>query len=134
MKEQKRNIAHAARSCDPDWALTMGVPIGPRPAPPPDNNEATGTAVVARGRTVHCPVPDQTQFVGYDKTTGKEIYGPVFKAYGPGSKVELPVSEITRLRGLGFLEPEGGGKPVDVPPLPEDKQYWRAQRQQAVVR
>jgi len=59
-------------------------------------------AVVERGRTVECPIPDEKKFVGYDKE-GKSVYGPKLTHYGPGSKVYLPVPEIIRLRELGFL-------------------------------
>lgn len=61
-----------------------------------------GTATVAKGRTVHCPAPGETAFVAYDKE-GEPVFGPVLKYFGPDETVELPVREIIRLRGLGFL-------------------------------
>ena len=62
-----------------------------------------GEATVERGRTVQAPVPGKKRLVGYDRITGAQILGPVLENFGPGSTVVLPVDEIGRLRGLGFL-------------------------------
>jgi hypothetical protein len=74
-----------------------------------------GRAIVERGRTVECAVEidkslsigeqvslGQKKFVGYDRE-GRSIYGPVTTHFGPGQEVVLPLSEIGRLRELGFL-------------------------------
>jgi hypothetical protein len=62
----------------------------------------TATAIVARGRTVHAPT-GQKRVIGYDAVLRTEIYCPFLEMYGPGSEVTLPVTEIARLRALGFL-------------------------------
>lgn len=77
----------------------------------PDPNEPRELATVARGRQVHVPT-DQKRAVGYDRDSGEMIYAAVQRHYMPGEQVELPISEIRRLRGLGFLEAEGGDLPT----------------------
>jgi len=80
-----------------------------------DVDVETGRATVERGRTIECAVEidkslsieeqvnrGQKRFVGYDKE-GRSIYGPVYTYFGPGQEVVLPISEIARLKELGFL-------------------------------
>jgi hypothetical protein len=69
----------------------------------PDPDEPRDLATVRTGRSVDVPDPIEKRAVGYDRDTGKPIYAAVQHRYGPGQQVELPVSEIRRLRGLGFL-------------------------------
>ena len=73
-----------------------------RPAEP-DPDEPRELATVRPGRSVDVPDSIEKRAVGYDRDTGKSIYAAVQHRYGPGQQVELPVSEIRRLRGLGFL-------------------------------
>jgi hypothetical protein len=64
------------------------------------------TAIIERGHTVECAVPGERNFVGYttdEHGNSRTVYGPVYTKYGPGSEVTLPLSEINRLRELGFL-------------------------------
>jgi hypothetical protein len=68
-----------------------------------DPAEPTETGIVAPGRTVEAPVIGKKKFVGFDKQTGVRVYGPLLNRFGPNQSVTLPVSEITRLRELGFL-------------------------------
>jgi hypothetical protein len=82
--------------------LHEATPAGP--APPP----ATGDMVkakVAKGRSIDIPIPGAApEFFRYEKITGKEVtHGPI-RCAGPGEVVELPASEVDRLRALGFLE------------------------------
>jgi hypothetical protein len=58
--------------------------------------------VVARGRTVHVPT-DQKVLAGYERETNRPIERIVCERRGPGETVELPGSEVKRLRALGFL-------------------------------
>lgn len=62
-----------------------------------------GRAIVARGRVVHAAVRGEYDLVGYDSTTAAPVRAPRTRIYLPGETVELPVSEIERLRALGFL-------------------------------
>jgi hypothetical protein len=87
---------------DPNLALSLGVV---QPAPSAVLSEIVGPkeiAVVARGRTIMGSVPGQVKFVGHDRE-GNKVYGPIYRVFGPGQEIELPVAECQRLRGLGFL-------------------------------
>ena len=67
-----------------------------------NEDQEMGRATVAPGRSVHCPVPGKKEFFKYDKD-GNAVYRPVSRSYGPNEVVTLPLEEIDRLRGLGFL-------------------------------
>jgi hypothetical protein len=68
----------------------------------PDPDEPREFAVVARGRSVDAPT-EQRRAVGYDPVKGEQLYAAVQRRFMPGETIELPVSEIRRLRELGFL-------------------------------
>jgi hypothetical protein len=59
-------------------------------------------AVVAKGRSIDCPVPGSKQFIRYDKD-GNAVYGPTYRRFTENQKVQLPIAEIERLQVLGFL-------------------------------
>jgi hypothetical protein len=66
--------------------------------------EAMERAVVSRGRTVCVPDPSVTVFTGREPDgEHKERFAPGLREIGPGNEVELPRSEVLRLRKLGFL-------------------------------
>jgi hypothetical protein len=68
--------------------------------------EPTEVAIVRAGRTVDVPIGRRVH--GYDSTKGVEVYGPVYRTFKPGEEVTLAISEIARLRALGFLvDPNG---------------------------
>ena len=77
----------------------------------PDPDEPRELATVRMGRSVDVPDPVEKRAVGYDRDSGAMIFAAVQHRYGPGQQVELPVSEIRRLRGLGFLV-DPSGEPV----------------------
>jgi len=92
-----------SKRVDPDLVLS-GKPAPPSPAPDENTaNEATAIGIVARGRTLHLPIPGERRSVGWDPNEKKTVYAAVTRGHGPGERVELPVSEIKRLQGLGFL-------------------------------
>jgi hypothetical protein len=64
-----------------------------------------GKAIVNNGKSVQVPT-GELRMVGL-REDGKPITAPVQRSYLPGDEVELDVSEIERLRGLGFLLKDG---------------------------
>lgn len=95
--------------------LNAGPGDGVRRVPPemPDDNEPREVGVVAAGRCIDVPT-DEIELSGYDREGQREIYRRVQKRHLPGESVELPKSEIARLRGLGFLvDPSAAPLPVD---------------------
>jgi hypothetical protein len=82
------------RSGEPDDAPDFQIPE----APP----EPTGVAVVARGHCVH--VPDGTRHIsGFDVDRRRNVYRQGFIERREGEQVTLYLSEIKRLREIGFL-------------------------------
>jgi hypothetical protein len=64
--------------------------------------EESATGIVASGRCLH--VPDGTRHVaGYDTERRVNTHRQGFKEVLAGQAVTLPISEIARLRELGFL-------------------------------
>jgi hypothetical protein len=77
---------------------------GGRPHPQPDlTDEPLVTGIVARGHSVHVPIPDQQRRVGWDKDDGREIYTQATRVALPGESVTLSESECSRLKARGFL-------------------------------
>jgi len=68
-----------------------------------EDNEPKAKATVARGRTVHAPIPGAYEAIGFDPTTAEPLRVLRHRAYGPGETIEAPVAEIERLKRLGFL-------------------------------
>ena len=59
-------------------------------------------AIVARGRSLY--FGEGRRVLGFDKDTNQEIFGPATWRYVlPGETVELPASEVERMRALGYL-------------------------------
>lgn len=72
--------------------------------------EPTEIATVARGRSVDVPSGERRK-VGHDPVTGEAIFAAVQRRYAEGQQVELPRSQITRLRELGFLTDPAAAPP-----------------------
>jgi hypothetical protein len=71
------------------------------------------TATVARGHTVDAPTGERRP-TGYDSDKHEMVSGPVYKSFGPGETVTLPLSEIQRLIALGLLvDPAAEVLPVE---------------------
>lgn len=85
----------------------------PKDTKPTDEatDEPTAVGIVAPGRTVDVPTGVR-RVVGYDRVTGAAVYGPVLQKFWPGQEVTLTVSEITRLRSLGFLVHPDGSRSI----------------------
>jgi hypothetical protein len=66
-----------------------------------DHSGPMTKATVAKGHSVEMPTGERvtTGFTG----EGKEVFGQRCKTLGPGSQIELPLSEVRRLQALGFL-------------------------------
>ena len=97
-----RSTAPAGFRVSPDHIDNTGDGIrNLRPAEP-DPDEPREFAIVARGRSIDAPT-EQRRAVGYDPVKGEQLYAAVQRRYGPGERIELPISEIRRLRELGFL-------------------------------
>src|ERR1700730_12438167 len=63
---------------------------------------------VAKGRCLHLPIGDRhivgTRPVEIDGTLiYKDVFAQEIRSAGPGEEVVLPVGEVERLRGLGYL-------------------------------
>jgi hypothetical protein len=79
------------------------APSGRIPPTEQKEPEPLGRATVARGRTLHMPVAGEFRQTGWSADEKRAVCAQVWEPKGPGSEVELPVSEIRRLRRLGFL-------------------------------
>ncbi len=94
------NLPQRLKKIDPD--IVLGAP---RQAAPPASaapKEQTAIGIVARGRSVEIPTGER-RIVGYDGKNHCDVSGALVKRYGPGARVELPISELKRLQGLGFI-------------------------------
>jgi hypothetical protein len=60
-------------------------------------------ATVARGRTIDVPDLTRKTVAGRDPETGKPVFKPAIKQYGPGQEVSLPPDEVKHLRETGYL-------------------------------
>jgi hypothetical protein len=77
------------------------------------SEEPMEKAVVARGRCVGIPDPTaEPGFIGREPDTNKELFAPGLKYILPGEEVELPRSEVKRLRGLGTLVDPNAPEPT----------------------
>lgn len=65
--------------------------------------EKLARGIVARGRSVQVPDNNQQVIKGTNPETGKLIYGPKIREYGPGEEVTLPESELKYFRELGYI-------------------------------
>ncbi len=74
-------------------------------------SEKMVAAIVARGRTIFGPHPTMKKIVRTNEK-GEPIYGPVQAEFGPGTEIELPESEVKRLRMAGYLLEAGQSSPV----------------------
>ena len=75
--------------------------------------EVMERAIVARGRTVIIPDSATRVFTGRDPDTHAELFGQGSREIPPGNEVELPRSEVKRLRALGFLvDPDAAEIPI----------------------
>ena len=105
-----RNLTRVHPEHDPRaFAGVRRVPSG---APAPDQPHEVGT--VAAGRSVDIVVEGDRVQCGFDKDAGVPVYRCAQRRALPGERVELPRSEIARLRGLGFLvDPSAAPVPTD---------------------
>jgi hypothetical protein len=69
-----------------------------QPAAPP---EKLVKATVARGRSIMVGVGKK--LAGFDRDTQKEIWVPICEYRIEGQEVELPESDVIRMRATGFL-------------------------------
>lgn len=76
----------------------------------PADDEPKKRAIVARGRCVDVALAEQRAVCGSDQ--GRDVMRARQIRYGPGEEVELPASEVARLRGLGFLVDPDGAPPA----------------------
>jgi hypothetical protein len=89
-----------------------GAKAAEAPQPVAALQEQTATAIVAPGHTLHIPVSDQKMVAGFDVQQARNVTRLRCRWAGPGTQVELPLSEIARLRKLGaLLDPEGAAPP-----------------------
>ena len=116
-------LARHHKNADPD-----GSPQRQPVKPPGEDKGPKATGIVARGRTVHANDPNAPKrFVGFDKE-GVGIWVPSQRIYSPGEQIELPVSELERLKRLGFIadanrlasDEEAAGVPTRHPSMPDE--------------
>ena len=96
----------------------------PSTAPTPEPAPGMARATVCKGRSVHLPLPTK-KIVGSrpieinGTTIHRNVEAAEIRIAGPGEEVTLPVDEVERLRGLGFLTDDkpakrGNGKAAAV--------------------
>lgn len=114
-----RNVTFE-RSQHPDALAAKPSDYARRLSPAAESGPPT-KATVANGKTLHMPHPTEKMCVGYDVEQKANILVPRIAVYGPGVEVELPLSEVHRLKRLGFLVDTEDYQPPPMPPENERK-------------